>query len=88
MTDLRAKLTRKVAEHETSIADLKARLIALDAGESKYNGAPCPHGHPGVRYVKHHICVHCNSGLRPTSYQEPVSAKPYNFGLPRKPRAF
>jgi len=30
------------------------------AGQSTYQGKPCPHGHDGIRYACNGSCVQCN----------------------------
>jgi hypothetical protein len=36
-----------------------ARAAALAAGRRTYQGRPCRHGHPGLRYCKQSVCVRC-----------------------------
>jgi len=36
-----------------------ARADALKAGRKIYQGRPCRHGHPGLRYVNQSVCCEC-----------------------------
>lgn len=42
-------------------SSLSPRQQALATGETKYLGAPCAHGHLGVREAKSKICIECRS---------------------------
>jgi hypothetical protein len=46
-------------------ADL-AKLAARAAGERKFNGSRCKHGHDGVRYTSTGQCVECVQIYRET----------------------
>lgn len=37
------------------------RQKAMAAGEKRYLGKPCPHGHAGLRYVSNSTCIQCAS---------------------------
>jgi hypothetical protein len=38
---------------------MKNKIDAVVAGDKKYQGAPCKHGHAGIRYVVNADCVVC-----------------------------
>ena len=37
-----------------------SRKEALAAGDIKYIGGPCKHGHGGLRYTRNHGCINCH----------------------------
>lgn len=83
MTKLRTKLAAMLIKRKAAVANLDARIAALDAGLLKYQGAKCLQGHDGLRYVKPDSCIHCVAHVPAVSQPEKVR-KPYNHGLPRK----
>lgn len=60
LRDARAERRRLRAEGgEIRRATEARRLASTQAGLSTYDGAPCPLGHDGVRYVSNYGCVEC-----------------------------
>lgn len=82
MTKLRTKLTALLIKRKAAVANLEARIAALDAGLLKYQGAKCIQGHDGLRYVHSDSCIHCVAHVPAVLPPEKVR-KPYNHGLPR-----
>ena len=46
---------------------MKNKLDAIVAGDKKYQGVPCKHGHSGVRFVVNADCVDCAMGRQKTA---------------------
>lgn len=55
------------------------RLLAKAAGQNRYHGQPCKHGHGTERYITSHSCVVCHR-----NYKRPIGTPKY--GKPGRPR--
>ena len=46
---------------------MKSKLDAVAAGDKKYQGTPCKHGHSGIRFAVNADCVDCAMGRQKTA---------------------
>lgn len=50
---------------------IRARKEALESGAITYQGAPCAHGHSGIRYTANRLCVSCAKARRKRQTNQP-----------------
>lgn len=60
------------------------RWLAAEAGEVRYQGQPCKHGHGTERYTVSNACVVCNR-LRVNAYQQRVRERVNQFRNSQQP---
>ena len=60
------------------------RKIAKSLGQKRYQGAPCPKGHSGIRYVTSMDCVECRAFLKAMSGRRKRIAIGARRGRPKK----